>query len=162
MTNISGGGSRTFLEACQGCRSLIDAKMEFTTNPSGWYVLNSTFNTCPNLENIDMSTLGSITGQGFNSAFRGGTNLKTVKLNKMSSAGSNGFTNAFNGCAALEVVDMSEATAVPAIQSNTFSSTNNTFKVVVPDSLYSSWIAATNWSAISSQIVKASEYTPAS
>ena len=59
-------------------------------------------------------------------------------------------------------MDFSQAIAVPAIESNTFSNTNSTFQIVVPDALYSSWIAATNWSALSSQIVKASEYTPAS
>lgn len=60
-------------------------------------------------------------------------------------------------------MDFSQATAVPEL-SNTdaFGSTNSTFKIVVPDSLYNDWIVATNWSTYASHIVKASEYTPAS
>lgn len=78
---------------------------------------------------------------------------------------SSGFNNAFTGCTALELVDFSEATEVPALSNvNAFSNTNNTYSIVVPDSLYSSWIASSNWSdsTIVGHIVKASEYTPAS
>ena len=68
----------------------------------------------------------------------------------------------FNSCSSLELVDYHLATAVPAIDSSAFNGTNTTFQIVVPDELYDTWIAATNWSARSSQIVKYSEYTPAS
>lgn len=71
--------------------------------------------------------------------------------------------NTFNGCTALEVVDFSEATAVPALYNvNAFANTNSTYKIVVPDALYDTWIATTNWSNanIKPHIVKASEYTP--
>jgi len=74
---------------------------------------------------------------------------------------SNGLTNAFNGCTALEVVDFSQATAVPALANvNAFSNTNSTYKIVVPDALYATWIATTNWSnaSIKPHIVKASDY----
>ena len=91
-------------------------------------------------------------------AFNGCTSLKTVYLKKLSSSSSSALTNTFNGCTALELVDFSEATAVPAINSNTFSNTNSTFKIVVPDSKYASWIAATNWSSLSAQIMKVSDY----
>ena len=67
-------------------------------------------------------------------------------------------TNTFKDCTALELVDFSEATAVPSITANTFSDTNSTFKIVVPDALYNNWIAATNWSALSAQIVNLSTY----
>ena len=40
----------------------------------------------------------------------------------------------------------------------TFNNTNSTFKIIVPDALYSQWIVATNWSTYASQIVKTSEY----
>lgn len=89
--------------------------------------------------------------------------MTTVYLSKLSSAESNGLGSAFNGCTHLELVDFSQATAVPALSNtSTFSNTNNTYSIVVPDALYSSWIAASNWSSIASHIVKASEYTPAS
>ena len=66
----------------------------------------------------------------------------------------------FNGCTNLEYVNCSEATAVPAgtNASSMFNSTNENYKIIVPDSLYSSWIAATGWSDIASHIVKAGDY----
>jgi hypothetical protein len=55
--------------------------------------------------------------------------------------------NAFYGCTALEIVDFSKVTKVPYLSStSTFGSTNNTYKILVPNSLYDSWITATNWS----------------
>ena len=96
-------------------------------------------------------------------AFRGCTSLTDVYLSKLSSVGSSGLDNAFRGCTALEIVDFSEATAVPTLSNvNAFNSTNNTFKIVVPDALYSTWTTASNWSNFASQIVKVSDYTPAS
>ena len=60
-------------------------------------------------------------------------------------------------------MNFSQATAVPTLSNvNAFNSTNATYKIVVPDALYSSWTTASNWSSIASHIVKASEYTPAS
>lgn len=89
--------------------------------------------------------------------------MTTVYLSKLSSAESTGLGSAFSGCTHLELVDFSQATAVPALSNiSTFSNTNNTFKIVVPDALYNDWIAASNWSTYASQIVKASDYTPAS
>ena len=55
---------------------------------------------------------------------------------------------------------MSEATAIPAISTDTFTSANSTFQVIVPDNLLTDWKAATNWSSIASQIVGASSYFP--
>lgn len=89
--------------------------------------------------------------------------MTTVYLSKLSSAESTGLGSAFNGCTHLELVDFSQATAVPELSNtSTFYNTNETFKIVVPDALYSTWITASNWSTYASQIVKASEYTPAS
>jgi len=108
---------------------------------------------------VDLSNLTTATASGaFNETFKGCTSLKTVYLKKLSRSSSSVLANTFNGCTALELVDFSEATAVPAINSNTFSNTNSTFKIVVPDSKYNSWIAATNWSSLSAQIMKVSDY----
>ena len=63
----------------------------------------------------------------------------------------------FINCSSLATVDFSEAQSIPSIQSNTFSSTPNTMRIIVPDALYESWKVATNWSAYANQIVKASE-----
>lgn len=50
-------------------------------------------------------------------------------------------------------VDMTACTSVPSLPSATlFSSSNKPYTVLVPASLYDSWIKATNWSAIVSNI----------
>lgn len=119
--------------------------------------------SCTSLQTLDLRYLESADGSESMSGFATGcTALKKVYLNKLSSVGTNGLNGAFNGCTALEVVNFSEATAVPEITTTTFSNTNSTFQIVVPDALYSTWIAATNWSSLASQIVKVSDYTPAS
>ena len=97
-------------------------------------------------------------------AFGNCTSLKTVRLTKLSNTGAtlqNALTNAFNGCTSLELVDFSQATAVPALANiNAFGNTNSTYKIVVPDALYETWIAATNWSntSIKPHIVKVSDF----
>lgn len=69
--------------------------------------------------------------------------------------------NTYNGtnCYNLILHDFRNAESVPTLASNCFNNANPNMKIVVPDKLYNTWIAATNWSAVSSNIVKASEYT---
>lgn len=58
------------------------------------------------------------------------------------------------------VFDFSECTEVPALMGvNAFRSINANAQIIVPDNLYESWIAATNWadSSIVGHIVKESE-----
>ena len=65
----------------------------------------------------------------------------------LSNAGTNALRNTFNGCSALEEVDFTEATSVPTLSNiNCFANTNETFRIVVPDSLYDDWIISGNWS----------------
>lgn len=69
---------------------------------------------------------------------------------------------AFTRCSEVSLYDFRKATAVPTLSNKSaFNSIPSTCKIVVPDALYDSWIAATNWSTYASQIVKASEYTEA-
>lgn len=70
-------------------------------------------------------------------------------------------TSAFSYCKSLKVVDFRNHTSVPTLSgTNAFSNVNTGCKIIVPDELYDSWIAATNWSnsTIASKIIKASEY----
>ena len=68
----------------------------------------------------------------------------------------------FNGCTSLELVDMTGSTGVPQLSNvNNFSDTNDTYKIVVPDSLYDEWIAATNWASIATHIMKQSDWNTA-
>ena len=57
---------------------------------------------------------------------------------------------------------MTGSIGVPTLTNvNSFSSTNDTYKIVVPDSLYDTWIAATNWASIASHIMKQSDWNAA-
>lgn len=76
----------------------------------------------------------------------------------------NGITSigngAFSGCCSLKKYDLSQCSIVP-ILSNTkvFLRINAICKIIVPDSLYDEWIAASNWSTYANYIYKASEVT---
>ena len=95
----------------------------------------------------------------YDQMFRNCTSLKRIKMNASSG---NWGTNMFNGCTSLELVDMTGSTGVPQLENvNNFSSTNDTYKIVVPDSLYDTWIAATNWASIASHIMKQSDWNAA-
>lgn len=88
--------------------------------------------------------------------------MKTVKIPLYGGSGGTGsdtWARTFERCTHLEVIDFSQATSIPTIATSTFTDTNDTFKVVVPDSLYEDWIAATNWSTYASHIIKLSDYT---
>ena len=73
------------------------------------------------------------------------------KLNSISNSSS-----MFSGCNVLNKLDFSKCTSVPT--TTTIILTQQTYKIIVPDSLYEDWIVASNWSAHASHIVKASEY----
>lgn len=56
--------------------------------------------------------------------------------------------------------DFSQATQVPVLSNtNALININKLSKIIVPDSLYNQWIAATNWSTYAAYIYKASEVT---
>lgn len=66
---------------------------------------------------------------------------------------------AFNYCYGMAYYDFTQCTSVPTLGGTAaFSSNASDRKIVVPDNLYDTWIAATNWSSLASQIVKASEF----
>ncbi len=130
------------------------------TATTDWWTLSDGFRWCRNLETVDLSGLEDVSARGLNNGFEGCSSLKTVKLNKLSQTNTESLVNCFKDCTSLEVVDMSEATAVPAISSGTFQNNNNTFKVVVPDALYSTWIKTGNWAhpSIVGHIIKKSDW----
>ena len=70
--------------------------------------------------------------------------------------------NMLNGCTSLELVDMTGSTGVPWLENvDNFQNTNDTYKIVVPDNLYNTWISATNWASIASHIMKQSDWNAA-
>lgn len=102
--------------------------------------MTNAFINCTKLQTVDLSGL---TTTSLSSTFSGLTALRTVKLNHYRGT----MTSTFQNCSNLEVVDFHETTAVPTLSNtNTFSGTNNTYRIIVPNALYDQWIAASNWS----------------
>ena len=66
---------------------------------------------------------------------------------------------AFSYCYGMAFYDFRAAKSVPTLGgTSAFSSIPSDCKIVVPDSLYDTWKAATNWSTYASNIIKASEF----
>lgn len=68
-------------------------------------------------------------------------------------------TDTFYRCTGVACYDFTDHSAIPSLATTFTLSVVADCKVVVPDQLYDEWIAATNWSAYASNIIKASEYT---
>ena len=66
---------------------------------------------------------------------------------------------AFNSCYGMAYYDFKASKSVPTLSNkNAFNNIPSDCKIVVPDSLYSSWTTATNWSTYASKIVKAIKF----
>ena len=61
---------------------------------------------------------------------------------------------AFRDCSNCFVFDFRKATSVPTLENvNAFTNTPANKEIIVPDELYDSWIAASNWSSSTNNIV---------
>ena len=65
---------------------------------------------------------------------------------------------AFRRCYGAAFFDFSSHTAVPSLNSSSFESIPSDCKIIVPDALYDTWKAATNWSSYASYIIKKSDW----
>ena len=128
------------------CRNLTTV-----TIPSSVTVLgNNVFQYCSGLSRVifegDVTTLG-------NYVFSNCAGLISIDIpGTVTSIG----TYAFEKCYSLCVVDFTRHTSLPIptlSNVNAFSNAKADYVVKVPSSLYDSWIAATNWSSIASNIV---------
>ena len=132
LPNYTGALSATFY----GCSNLVSVSAPKISTS----VITGPFTNCTKLEEVDLSGL---TTSGLSGTFSGCTALRTVKLNHYSGT----LTGTFQNCSNLEVVDFHETTAVPKLSNTTtFNGTNNTYRILVPNTLYDQWIAASNWS----------------
>ena len=143
----------------KGCTSLVQApELPATTLENSCY--QYMFADCTSLIVAPTLPATKIVWGCYIGMFNGCTSLKRIKMN--ASSGSSFGTNMFNGCTSLELVDMTGSTGVPQLSNvNNFANTNDTYKIVVPDSLYDTWIAATNWVAIASHIMKQTDWNAA-
>lgn len=113
---------------------------------------NGTFNHCYSLTNIVIPN--GVTNIGSNEFFYCYSLTSIIIPNGITSIG--GY--AFRDCYSLTKYDFSQCTAIPTLSNtNAFSGINSICKIIVPDSLYNSWIAASNWSTYADYIYKASE-----
>lgn len=120
------------------------------------YIGTSAFTQCVKISSMIIPDSVTTTGSEM---FYGCYGLKTLKIGS-------GMTiipqYMCAGCTGLQLIDFRSATSVPTLSNaNAFSGIPTTCKIVVPDSLYNSWIVASNWTTYASKIVKASEYTEA-
>lgn len=113
---------------------------------------NSIFDSCYSLDNIILPDSVTVIGNG---AFAYCYSLTNIIL-------PNSITQikdyAFQGCYSLIKYDFSQCSSVPTLSNvNVFNNINKICKIIVPDSLYDEWIAASQWIGYSIYIYKASE-----
>ena len=136
----------------QNCYSLAS----ITIPSSVTSTMSNTFTGCYSLASITIPS--SVTSIG-NNAFQNCFSLVSIlSLSSVTSIG----TNAFQNCYGLKTFDFRRNISVPTLSNvNAFVNTPTVKEIVVPDDLYDTWIAASNWSSSTNQIkesiVKASE-----
>ena len=130
------------------CYSLTSIVMPNGVTSIGY----SMFSACSAL--ISIVIPNGVTSMG-DSAFADCSSLTNIVIpNSVTSIG----TTAFLSCYSLIKYDFSQYIAVPMLSNtNAFTNINKIAKIIVPDSLYDEWIAATNWSTYANYIYKASE-----
>ena len=140
------------------CTSLTTAPsiLPATTLANNCY--NFMFGSCTSLTIAPTLPATDLVDGCYTGMFMNCTSLKRIKMNASTGGLSWGM---LNGCTSLELVDMTGSTGAPWLDTSVFENTNDTYKVVVPDSLYDTWIAANNWASIASHIMKQSDWNAA-
>lgn len=169
---IPDGISTLSTTAFLGCTSITSV----TFGKDLAYIGASSFEDCVNLSSINFSSIGNLV-RIYRGAFAS-TNIATISLPeglkyidyrvfqgcqrltsvKFPSSIIAIDTIAFGECTSVEYYDFSEATKAPTISNTSFRSISDTAKIIVPDSLYSTWKVATNWSALADHIIKKSDW----
>ena len=128
--------------------SLNKIKISNTLTTLGQYA----FQYCYNLQSITMPSTSKTIPNYFFSNCSGLSKIKF--LGSLTSIGTYVFSNCYN----VAIYDFTACTSVPTLANvNAFSNIASDCKIVVPDSLYSTWTGASNWANYSSYIVKESE-----
>ena len=116
-------------------------------------IATNSFYECDNLRFIEMPD--NITTIGKNAFYQCASLRKVVFPSKLTTIGQ----GVFSGNNGAELYDFSKCTSVPTLENTSaFNSIPSKCYIVVPDTLYDSWIVATNWSSRASNIIKSSEY----
>lgn len=113
----------------------------------------NTFSNCFSLKNVIFAGSSITMGQEAFASCYSLTNIVIPNITNIE-------PYVFQYCFSLTKYDFSQCSAVPTLSNkNAFSGINKIAKIIVPDSLYDEWIAATNWSTYADYIYKASEVT---
>ena len=136
--SVTGIGDNTFFN----CKTLQSISI-----PNGvTSIWDNAFNNCYALQSISIPN--SVTNIG-SSAFSNCYALQSVSLpNSVTNIGD----NAFYYCSASEY-DFSKFSRVPSIGKEAFKGILSSTKILVPSSLYDTWVAATNWTIYANYIV---------
>ena len=122
--------------------------------PKGITLLSgSTFSSCKALASVVLPKgMTTISGDSFSAC----ESLTSVVIPKGVTAINSG---TFYYCYGMGFYDFSEFESVPSLSSTSaFSGIPSDCKIIVPDALYDTWIAATNWSTYASYIIKKSDW----
>lgn len=149
------GGTAMF----RGCTNLFKNGCSL---PKATSVGNAAFSNCKSAKWFDVGEAGTTTTLAASANFQNCTGALFFKFNGQVSQVP---ASCFNTCKSALFFDFSGCTSVPPLaNANAFSNTMvavNRGKIIVPDALYSAWIATTNWSSttnhIVTNIIKASE-----
>ena len=129
-----------------GCSGLTSVTIPSSVTILGTY----TFRGCTGLVNIVLEEGFQTIGNG---AFFGCTGLTRVSFPSTIGTISNA---AFSGCTNLAIFDFRKSTSVPTLARTTaFNNTPSDKWIIVPDSLYDTWISTSNWSSSTNGIKKA-------
>ena len=143
--SVTSIGNYTF----QNCYSLSSINIPEGVTSIGTYA----FNYCSSLSSINIPK--GVTSIG-NYTFQKCYSLSSINIpESVTSIG----TYAFQNCYGMAYYDFRASQSVPTLSNtNAFNNIPSDCKIVVPDSLHSSWTTATNWSTYKSKIVEASKF----
>jgi hypothetical protein len=132
---------------CYSLQKIVMPKVDFSTSGT------SAFANCTNLKYITISNnITTLQTNAFNFCY----SISNIKIPNSITAIPNG---AFSNCTGAKYFDFSTHTAVPTLGTSVFpTSYINDFKIIVPDSLYDTWIATSGWSSVSSYIISKSDW----
>lgn len=140
VTNVRSYGTGVF----QGCWALSAVTgFEYFTGEMQSYL----FDECTSLKSITVGCTGFTDYLG--AVFRACASLTSVTfVNNVNQASpSAAYNNWYNGCTSMEFLDFTHNYIVPALKFNSaFTAFTQNYEIRVPQILYDSWTAATNWS----------------
>lgn len=142
--NITSFGLNLF-SACSTMTSVVIPKLQI-------HLPYSMFYNCYNLSYI---VIPYSIGNNAN-MFSNCTSLSSIVITKETT---NIPGTTFNNCTGMAYYDFSHHTSIPTLaNTNAFTGIPTDCKIIVPDNLYDTWIAATNWSTYAANIIKKTDW----